>query len=78
MKSSQNNKDIVAIHVRKGYSTINQELSDSYYTTLETLKIKKKNFSLDIFTDDNDFVPDSNIFKNINNIYYPELFACKR
>ena len=74
MKSSQNNKDIVAIHVRKGdYSTINQELSNSYYTkALETLKIKKKNFSLDIFTDDNDFVPDSNIFKNINNIYYPE------
>ena len=74
VENHQSNKDIVAIHIRKGdYLKINQELLNSYYKkALENLKQKRKNIFIDIFTDDNNFLPDLNIFNNINNIYYPK------
>jgi len=63
----------VLIHIRQDdYKKINQDLTDSYYTkSIDEFLSINKNCEFDIFTDDVDFVPNIKIFRNIDQIYYP-------
>ena len=64
----------VLIHIRQDdYKKINQDLTDSYYAkSIDEFLGINKNYKFDIFTDDLDFVPNIKIFKNIDQIYYPD------
>lgn len=67
------NKDLVALHVRKtDYSIIGQELSDLYYKNAidQILKFNNK-LQFDIFTDDENLILDTNVYRNINKVYKP-------
>lgn len=65
----------VLIHIRQDdYKKINQDLSDSYYSnSIDEFLKDNKNCEFDIFTDDVDFFPNLKIFKNIDQIYYPDV-----
>ena len=63
----------IAIHIRKtDYKVINQELDNKYYKTAidNFLKISK-DVKFDIFTDSNKLELNPKIFRNIENIFYP-------
>ena len=64
----------VLIHIRQDdYKKINQDLTDSYYAkSIDEFLSINKNCEFDIFTDDLDFVPNIKIFRNIDQIYYPD------
>ena len=74
MNNPQYSNELVAIHIRQNdYKEINQYLSDSYYKkSIDDLLKLNKNLLFDVFTDDKNFVPNSNIFKRLNHVYYPD------
>tara|TARA_B100000900_G_C20520958_1_gene692129 strand:+ start:229 stop:1002 length:774 start_codon:yes stop_codon:yes gene_type:complete len=65
---------LAAIHLRKtDYETINQLLSDKYYEySINSMLEINNDIKFDIYTDSNELIINKNIFKNINNIYYPK------
>ena len=62
------------IHIRRGdYIGLNENLHEKYYqTAICKLLEKNSNISFNIFTDDKKYIPNKSIFKNVNNIYYPD------
>ena len=74
LNNPQHSNELVAIHIRQNdYKEINQDLSDSYYKkSIDDLLKLNKNLLFDVFTDDKNFVPNSNIFKRLNHVYYPD------
>lgn len=67
------NKNLVVIHLRKtDYVTINQMLSDKYYqNAIDHILEKNDKTMFDIYTDSNQLKLDKNIFKNVNEVYFP-------
>jgi len=66
-------KNSCMIHLRKGdYVQLKEDLDLNYYeAAIDSILSKYKNINFDIYTDDPDFVPNRNIFRNLKNIYYP-------
>ena len=62
------------IHIRKGdYLKLGEDLNPSYYQdAINELLKDKPDTKFDIFVDDSSFVPNENIFKNLNNVFYPK------
>ena len=62
----------IAIHIRKtDYKVINQELITSITRLLLTTFKISKDVKFDIFTDSNKLELNPKIFRNIENIFYP-------
>ena len=68
-------ENIAAIHIRKtDYSLIDQELTELYYkNAIDELTKIDKNIKLDIYSDDPKLKLNFSIFKNINNIFLPNI-----
>lgn len=72
--NNKSSNGLAAIHLRKtDYEIINQLLSDKYYEyAINSMLEINNDMKFDIYTDSNELIIDKNIFKNINNIYYPK------
>ncbi len=70
---NESKEGLAAIHLRKtDYETINQVLSDKYYEySINRMLEINKDIKFDIYTDSSELIIDKDVFKNINNIYYP-------
>ncbi len=67
-------KDSCMIHIRNGdYIDLGEDLKNSYYDlSINQITEQHPNLFFDIFTDNDNLKLDKNIYKRINNIYYPD------
>lgn len=74
LSSNKMDCNLVAVHIRKtDYLKIRQNLNDDYYVeSIKKILEFNNNLKFDIYTDDESFIPNKHIYKNINNFYKPD------